>query len=483
MKGLCPFRWFVTVLCGFLLHIRHGFAGTLKLDALTETPVLIDESDVKSIVFNTTLDSARPTSAFVHFVTEDPKIAVVTGKDVLPITENATIQIRGLFLGQTYVKVLSNSSDLASGNGSCLSKGSNSANTWCELDKKYEIIVSRKTRPIDTVFNVVVICLVVVANIAMGCKVEIPVVKETMKRPIAPITGLASQFILMPVISFLFAYFIAFQPSLRLGFFALGCSPGGSASNIYSYLIGGDVSLSVTMTFISTVASLALIPLWLFTLGTHVLAKGTNLKIPFTNIFASLVGLVIPIAIGLLIQHKRPEWAKKLVKIIRPITVIFLVFVFTVGVYANWYIFRLLEPVVLIVGCLLPYCGFFFGGLVAFFARQSKKNIITIAIETGIQNTGIAIVLLRFSLPAPAKDISIVAPIASAIFTPIPLVIAILYIEIRKRCFKKYPVNTKASCDDHADMIGNSHNSSKASSRAPVYEIANSKDHGDTLEG
>ncbi|XP_067652200.1 ileal sodium/bile acid cotransporter-like [Haliotis asinina] len=483
MKGLCPFRWFLMLLCGFLLHIRHGFADTFNFNALTEIPVLIDESDTKSLIFNTTFDNKRPTSAFLRFVTEDPKIAIVSGNEVLPVAENVTIQIRGIFLGQTYVKVSSNGSALASSNTSCLPKGGNSSNTWCEVDEKYEIIVSRKVRPIDTAFNVVIICLVVVANIAMGCKVEIPVVKETMKKPVAPITGLASQFILMPVISFLFAYFIDFQPSLRLGFFALGCSPGGSASNIYSYLTGGDVSLSVTMTFISTVASLGLIPLWLFTLGTHVLAKGTNLKIPFTNIFASLLGLVIPIGIGLIIKHKRPEWAKKLVKIIRPITVIFLVFVFTVGLYANWYIFHLLEPLVLFVGCLLPYCGFFFGGLVAFFAQQSKKNVITIAIETGIQNTGIAIVLLRFSLPAPANDISIVAPIAAAIFTPIPLVIAILFIEIRKRCHKKYPVDTKASCDDHAEMIGNSHNSSKASSRVPVYEIASTKDHGDGLEG
>ncbi len=60
MKGLCPFRWFLTLLCGFLLHIRHGFAETLKLNALTKIPVLVDESDTKSLVFNATLDNKRP---------------------------------------------------------------------------------------------------------------------------------------------------------------------------------------------------------------------------------------------------------------------------------------------------------------------------------------------------------------------------------------------------------------------------------------
>ena len=51
-------------------------------------------------------------------------------------------------------------------------------------------------------------------------------------------------------------YFLKFDPGIALGFLATGCSPGGSASNIYTYLLGGDVSLSVTMTLVSTVASI-----------------------------------------------------------------------------------------------------------------------------------------------------------------------------------------------------------------------------------
>ena len=61
-------------------------------------------------------------------------------------------------------------------------------------------------------------------------------------------------------------------------------------------------------------------------------------------------------------------------------------------------------------------------------------RILTIAIETGLQNTGVPIILLKFSLPQPEADISIVAPVVVAMFMPLPLWIAVTVVEIRRRC-------------------------------------------------
>lgn len=191
-----------------------------------------------------------------------------------------------------------------------------------------------------------------------------------------------------------------------------------------------------------------MLPLWLFTVGTKVLYK-TSVSIPFSNIFTSLAGLLIPVIIGMLIQWKLPRIAKYIVKGIRPLMVIFFILVFTLGVYANLYIFKLMrdKPEILLAGALVPYFGFIFGGVVAFITRQSWKRIRTIAIETGIQNTGIAIVLLKVSLPPPDNDIAIVPPIAAAIFTPAPMLVAIISYEIYKRCFKKK--KEEPYLDDH----------------------------------
>jgi hypothetical protein len=73
--------------------------------------------------------------------------------------------------------------------------------SWVEYIDAYNVIVTRESRPIDTAFTVSIIILVCIANIAMGCKTDIGVVKATLKKPIAPLTGLASQFLLMPLVN------------------------------------------------------------------------------------------------------------------------------------------------------------------------------------------------------------------------------------------------------------------------------------------
>ena len=83
----------------------------------------------------------------------------------------------------------------------------------------------------------------------------------------------------------------------------------------------------------------------------------------------------------------------------------------------------------LIIFANRPYAGFFLEGFVALIFRQPWLRIKTIAIETGIQNTGISILLMKFSLPQPDADLSLISPVAVATFTPIPLIFAIIYYE------------------------------------------------------
>ncbi|KAK2147845.1 hypothetical protein LSH36_532g06048 [Paralvinella palmiformis] len=227
------------------------------------------------------------------------------------------------------------------------------------------------------------------------------------------------------------------EGGIALGLFAAGCAPGGSGSNMYTYLLDGDVSLSVTMTFISTLASLFMIPAWLYTLGRLITGRDAALKIPITNILISLVSLLIPVAIGIIIRKKKPNIARSMDRMLKPFFIVLIVFMFTFGVWVNLYIFHLITLTLCIAGATLPYLGFLLGGLVAFICRQPRSRVITIAIETGLQNTGIPILLLRFSLPQPSADLSIVSPVTTSIFTPIPLFIAVIVHEIHRHCCKK----------------------------------------------
>ena len=94
-----------------------------------------------------------------------------------------------------------------------------------------------------------------------------------------------------------------------------------------------------------------MVPLWFATLG-HLLYEDTTIKIPFQNILYSLAGLVTAIGIGQLVKRYRPVWAQRMVKVSKGIMVLSLIFVLTVGIYANLYIFKLMTVEVI---CLVLF--------------------------------------------------------------------------------------------------------------------------------
>merc|ERR1719150_1621647 len=107
----------------------------------------------------------------------------------------------------------------------------------------------------------------------MGCALDLKVIKEVLKKPIGPAIGFVSQFIFMPLCSFLLGYIFPWSsPEMKLGLFVTGTSPGGGASNIWTVMFGGNLDLSVTMTFVSTLSAFFMMPLWVFLLGEVIIA-------------------------------------------------------------------------------------------------------------------------------------------------------------------------------------------------------------------
>ena len=193
-----------------------------------------------------------------------------------------------------------------------------------------------------------------------------------------------------------------------------------------------------------------MVPLWLFTLGQSLLKNsvGEAVTIPYANIVISLISILIPVSIGLLVQRKKPTWAKKIRLILKPLFLIFITYMMTVGIYTNLYLFQLFTPSLMLASCLLPYIGFVLGGMVSIVTCQPLARKIAIAIETGIQNTGLPIILLKYSLPQPDADMSLVSPVSVAMFTPIPLYLIFICYEIYKRIFKKGSFSPVTSHED-----------------------------------
>ena len=181
----------------------------------------------------------------------------------------------------------------------------------------------------------------------------------------------------------------------------------------------------------------AMLPAWVYSLGSLFL-QDYDVVIPFSSVAISLCILLVPLSFGVFLRNKFPNCANKLNKILKPVIVFFAIVLITVGIYSNLFIFRLFKPRVVLAACLLPYVGYLVGGIVATIFRQPWRRIKTIAIETGMQNTSIAYILLTSSFPPPMGDLAAVAPVASAVMTPLPPFLTTIVYLIYQRCRKKY---------------------------------------------
>lgn len=302
---------------------------------------------------------------------------------------------------------------------------------------KLPISVVRKKTIQSKLFSYSVAILVSLAYINMGCALDLKVVKDTLKKPIGPIIGFICQYMFMPLTAFALGFVfpaaasgvpggISTTAPMRLGLFVTGCSPGGGASNIWTVMFGGNLDLSVTMTAISTFAAFFMMPAGIFSLGQVVFStEEVDIVIPYYKICIYAFCLVIPLSIGLLIARFAPRLSAFLVRILKPMSLFLILFILIFGVWANLYIFRLMTWPVLITGMGLPWIGFMFGCSLARLMRRTPEDVIAIAIETGVQNTGMSIFILWFTLDHPLGDLTAVIPVAAATMTPIPLLIGL----------------------------------------------------------
>ena len=180
-----------------------------------------------------------------------------------------------------------------------------------------------------------------------------------------------------------------------------------------------------------------MMPLWVYTLGRQFVTDDFKIVVPYVNMLQTLALITVPLFIGIFIKYKYFKLAKKLLKILRPLTIVIILAFMVIGIYSNLYIFQLIRPQYCLAGALLPYAGYLIGGTIAAILQQPWQRVKTIALETGMQNFGVAFFLMVTSFPPPLGDIAALAPAASAMMTPIPpFLVAVPYM-IYKRCTRK----------------------------------------------
>lgn len=321
------------------------------------------------------------------------------------------LRIRGVFLGRTAVRV-------------------------CHRDQcgQLPVTVLKRERTVTRAFIISVAVLVTLSYVNMGCALDLAVVKTVLLKPVGPLVGFLCQYLIMPLVAYGVGLLIFTDPALQLGQFIFGCSPSGGASNMWTVLLNGNLNLSLTVTFVNNVMALGMMPLWLFTLGKSLFITTTT-SIPFRNIFTTLISMIVPLGIGILMQKYFPRTAKFLKKTLATVSVIIILFIIIFGIYANLYMFKLFDWKIILAAMINVWFGFALSALATYIIGFSIADRVALMVETGIQNTGIAYVLLNSSLSQPDSDIASVVPIAGSIVTPIPLFFIYIYQKLRNNHF------------------------------------------------
>ncbi|XP_017050804.1 P3 protein [Drosophila ficusphila] len=342
------------------------------------------------------------------------------------------IQVDAHFLGQTKIEVRLYDTQLNS---------SELPTNWSN-DSSLDVKILRPNRVLDHVFLGSIILLMSLLYINFGAALNLDVLRGLITRPIGPCIGFVMQVVGMPLLSYALGVFIFPQaPAMQLGLFFTGISPSGGASNTWTAVLGGNIHLSVLMTTVCNVAAFATMPLWVFTLGQLIFERA-GIQVPYEKIATYCGCLIVPLLVGLLIQKRLPRLTRILVRLLKPISGCLILFIVVFAIITNYYLFYLFSWQIAVAGMALPGLGYTFAWLAAKLLHQNAADALTIAIETGIQNTGIAIFLLTTTLESPEADLTTVVPVSVAVMTPFPLLGIYLY----KRCCA--PKTTEATASE-----------------------------------
>lgn len=253
--------------------------------------------------------------------------------------------------------------------------------------------------------------------LAMGLTLTFDDYRGLARMPRALLAGVALQFAVMPLSGFAIAKALDLEPGLAVGLILVACCPGGTASNVVTYIARGHVALSVAMTMASTLAAVVLTPLltgWL---------AGAYVEIDRLNLLLNMVSIVlVPVVAGTLLNRLFPRAAEK-VSAVLPLVAIVLVILIVGGIVGGAKA-QIAEHagVLLLATFLLHAAGFALGYGLARVLGLGEVEARTISIEVGMQNSGLGSGLAK--TPAFAAQFT---DVTQAALAPVPAAISAVW--------------------------------------------------------
>ncbi|NBU68890.1 MAG: bile acid:sodium symporter family protein, partial [Verrucomicrobia bacterium] len=235
-----------------------------------------------------------------------------------------------------------------------------------------------------------------VAMLGMGLTLTWEDLFRAVRMPGQVVLGFLLQYTVMPFLGWVAARWMDLPPALAAGVVLVGCCPGGTASNVVSYLARADVPLSVLMTAASTLAAAVMTP-WLtaWLAGRYVEVDGWGLA------FSTLQVVVLPVLAGVVLRNRAGKATERML-VWSPLLAVAAIAMIVAAILAqNAPGLREAGGRLVAAVLLLHAGGFALGWGLSRLARQNEKTARTISIEVGMQNSGLGVVLAQRHFPDP----------------------------------------------------------------------------------
>lgn len=250
-----------------------------------------------------------------------------------------------------------------------------------------------------------IVPLLGIVMFGMGLTISLDDFREVARRPADVLIGVVCQFVIMPLIAVLLTRIVPMPQEVAAGVILVGCCPGGTSSNVMTYLARGDTALSVACTSVTTLLAPIVTPflVWLF--------ASQYLPVDAMAMFLSIVEVVLaPIVLGILLQKLMPRVIEKAVTILPLVSVVGIVLIVAAVVAVNQQRIATSGALIVAVVAVHNLLGLGLGYAVARMLGLPLAKRKAISIEVGLQNSGLGAALA-------SAHFSPLAAVPSAIFS------------------------------------------------------------------
>lgn len=272
----------------------------------------------------------------------------------------------------------------------------------------------------NTIYIVLPILTLLMFDLGLSLRLED--FGKVVRHPGAIVVAMVGQLVLLPLIALGLAWTFHLPPVFFIGLVLIACCPGGSSSNVFSKLAGGDVALSVTLTALSSIITLVTIP-FIMQGATQLVGESVGITLPVGNLVKqNLVLMLLPVLLGIGLHYLWPKGAAKVDKVLTKLAFLLLLVLITIfyiqhhrTIIDNIGVLGLCVTVLILVaiGC---------SSLLSRLVKNSPEQRRTVVIEVGMQNAAQAIAIASSPLIFANEEMAIPAILYSLMMNVVLLI-------------------------------------------------------------